>query len=120
LCRPLVAAAGGRLCPPDDVARAAEAAAPARPADAPAAPGRPAAGALGDGRPALDRSVHPGAAASPGRSSPHRPHPTTGNRVPRRQAEEVIRRVAHGKALPAEVVAQIVAKTDGVPLFVEE
>src|SRR5262249_58416597 len=25
-----------------------------------------------------------------------------------------------GKALPAEVVAQIVAKTDGVPLFVEE
>ena len=29
-------------------------------------------------------------------------------------------RVAHGKALPAEVVAQVVAKTDGVPLFVEE
>ena len=29
-------------------------------------------------------------------------------------------RVAHGKALPAEVVEQIVAKTDGVPLFVEE
>jgi predicted ATPase len=28
--------------------------------------------------------------------------------------------VAHGKALPAEVVTQVVAKTDGVPLFVEE
>ena len=29
-------------------------------------------------------------------------------------------RVARGKALPAEVVEQVVAKTDGVPLFVEE
>ena len=28
--------------------------------------------------------------------------------------------MAHGKALPAEVVEQVVAKTDGVPLFVEE
>jgi predicted ATPase len=33
---------------------------------------------------------------------------------------EVIRQVAHGKILPPEVVEQIVAKTDGVPLFVEE
>jgi len=33
---------------------------------------------------------------------------------------EVIRQVAHGKVLPPEVVEQIVAKTDGVPLFVEE
>jgi class 3 adenylate cyclase/predicted ATPase len=41
-------------------------------------------------------------------------------RLPRRQAAEMIGRVAHGKALPAEVVAQVVAKTDGVPLFVEE
>jgi predicted ATPase len=32
----------------------------------------------------------------------------------------VIRRVAHGKILPPEVVEQVVAKTDGVPLFVEE
>jgi predicted ATPase len=40
--------------------------------------------------------------------------------LPNRQAVEVIRQVAHGKALPPEVVAQIVAKTDGVPLFVEE
>jgi predicted ATPase len=32
----------------------------------------------------------------------------------------VIRRVAHGKILPPEVVEQVVAKTDGVPLFVEK
>src|SRR4029434_5006586 len=44
----------------------------------------------------------------------------TVNRLPRHQAVEVIRRVAHGKALPPEVVEQIVAKTDGVPLVVEE
>src|SRR5215831_19157094 len=41
-------------------------------------------------------------------------------RLPRRQAVELTGRVAHGKALPSEVVAQVVAKTDGVPLFVEE
>jgi predicted ATPase len=29
-------------------------------------------------------------------------------------------RVAHGKALPAEVMEQVVARTDGVPLFIEE
>jgi len=36
------------------------------------------------------------------------------------QTEAVATRVAGGKALPSEIVAQIVAKTDGVPLFVEE
>src|SRR5262245_40795011 len=41
-------------------------------------------------------------------------------RLPRRQAAELSGRVAHGKVLPAEVVEQVVAKTDGVPLFVEE
>jgi TOMM system kinase/cyclase fusion protein len=41
-------------------------------------------------------------------------------RLPRRQAAELTGRVAHGKALPPAVVAQVVAKTDGVPLFVEE
>jgi class 3 adenylate cyclase/predicted ATPase len=41
-------------------------------------------------------------------------------RLPQRQATELTHQVARGKALPAEVVAQIVAKTDGVPLFVEE
>jgi predicted ATPase len=41
-------------------------------------------------------------------------------RLPRQQATEMTDRVAHGKTLPAEVVEQVVAKTDGVPLFVEE
>jgi len=41
-------------------------------------------------------------------------------RLPRRQAAELTGRVAHSKALPPEVVEQVVAKTDGVPLFVEE
>jgi class 3 adenylate cyclase len=44
----------------------------------------------------------------------------TVHRLPHRQAVEVVRQVAHGKALPPEVVEQIVTKTDGVPLFVEE
>jgi class 3 adenylate cyclase/predicted ATPase len=44
----------------------------------------------------------------------------TVNRLPRQQAVEVIRQVAHGKVLPPEVIEQVVAKTDGVPLFVEE
>jgi predicted ATPase len=42
------------------------------------------------------------------------------NRFGRRQAVTMIDRVTGGKALPAEVLDQIVAKTDGVPLFVEE
>jgi class 3 adenylate cyclase len=42
------------------------------------------------------------------------------NRFGRRQAMAMIDRVTGGKALPAEVLEQIVAKTDGVPLFVEE
>jgi predicted ATPase/class 3 adenylate cyclase len=41
-------------------------------------------------------------------------------RLPRRQAAELTGRVAHGKALPPKVVEQVVAQTDGVPLFVEE
>ena len=42
------------------------------------------------------------------------------SRLPRRQAAEMTGRVAHGKALPPEVVEQVVAKTEVVPLFVEE
>src|SRR5262249_4445722 len=41
-------------------------------------------------------------------------------RLPRRHATEMTGQVARGKTLPAEVVEQVVAKTDGVPLFVEE
>jgi class 3 adenylate cyclase len=42
------------------------------------------------------------------------------SRLAQRQAAEMTGRVAHGKALPPDVVEQVVAKTDGVPLFVEE
>jgi class 3 adenylate cyclase len=42
------------------------------------------------------------------------------DRLSRLQVEEMIGRLTGGKALPAEVVAQVVARTDGVPLFVEE
>jgi class 3 adenylate cyclase len=42
------------------------------------------------------------------------------NRFGRCQALAMIERVAGGMALPSEVTEQIVAKTDGVPLFVEE
>ena len=37
-----------------------------------------------------------------------------------RKSETLVERVTGGRKLPAEVLAQIVAKTDGVPLFVEE
>jgi predicted ATPase len=46
--------------------------------------------------------------------------PLTLVRLPQQQTEVMVERVAHGKALPPEVVEQVVAKTDGVPLFVEE
>jgi class 3 adenylate cyclase/predicted ATPase len=46
--------------------------------------------------------------------------PLTLNRLPRPQVPQMIGRLTGGKALPPEVVEQIVAKTDGVPLFVEE
>ena len=41
-------------------------------------------------------------------------------RLDRDQAEMLVKHVTGGRTLPAEVMAQIVAKTDGVPLFVEE
>ena len=42
------------------------------------------------------------------------------NRFARSQAVTMIGQITSGKTLPAEVLDQIVAKTDGVPLFVEE
>jgi class 3 adenylate cyclase/tetratricopeptide (TPR) repeat protein len=42
------------------------------------------------------------------------------SRLGRSQVEAMVERVTGGKSLPPEVVQQIVAKTDGVPLFVEE
>jgi predicted ATPase/class 3 adenylate cyclase len=42
------------------------------------------------------------------------------SRLGRQHVESMVENVTRGKALPVEVVQQIVAKTDGVPLFVEE
>ncbi|HUH86322.1 MAG TPA: adenylate/guanylate cyclase domain-containing protein [Stellaceae bacterium] len=42
------------------------------------------------------------------------------NRLPPRRQAEMIASVTGGKALPPEVAAQIIDRTDGVPLFVEE
>src|SRR4029434_4275500 len=42
------------------------------------------------------------------------------NRLSRKQAEEMAMQVTKGKTLPAEVLQQLVTKTDGIPLFVEE
>src|SRR5207344_3612648 len=42
------------------------------------------------------------------------------NRLERPQVAALIAHLTGGKTLPAEVVAHIVAKTDGVPLYVEE
>ena len=53
---------------------------------------------------------------------PRRSHmtPITLHRLERPQVEALITHRVGGKALPAEVVSHIVAKTDGVPLYVEE
>jgi predicted ATPase len=42
------------------------------------------------------------------------------NRLSRPQGEELVHELTGAKTLPKEVRAQILAKTDGVPLFVEE
>jgi predicted ATPase len=42
------------------------------------------------------------------------------NRLTPQQVEVMVRQIAGGRALPAEIVQHIIAKTDGVPLFVEE
>ena len=42
------------------------------------------------------------------------------SRLGRKQTSTIVEQIAGGKALPSEVLQRIVAKTDGVPLFVEE
>ena len=51
-----------------------------------------------------------------------RPHVTslTLTRLPVRQRTQMIAQVTGGKALPKEIADQIVDRTDGVPLFIEE
>ena len=42
------------------------------------------------------------------------------NRLGRDQITSIVNRLTNGKTLPAELLDIIAAKTDGVPLFVEE
>ena len=51
-----------------------------------------------------------------------RPHVTTValSRLARREAAVLVKKVTGAKPLPPEIVAQVVARTDGVPLFAEE
>ena len=42
------------------------------------------------------------------------------NRLPRRQSAELVATVTGGKTLPPEVQQAILAKTDGVPLYIED
>ena len=51
-----------------------------------------------------------------------RPHVTmlNLNRLPKRQRAEIIVHVTGGTILPREIADQIVDRTDGVPLFIEE
>jgi class 3 adenylate cyclase len=53
---------------------------------------------------------------------PQRSHmtPITLNRLERREVETMVGHLAGGRPLPGEVVDHIVAKADGVPLYVEE
>ena len=62
--------------------------------------------------------------ARPGFEFPWASHsyvmPLALNRLTRRQTGELVQRLTSGKPLPKEVSDQIVSKTDGVPLFIEE
>jgi class 3 adenylate cyclase/predicted ATPase len=62
--------------------------------------------------------------ARPGFDSPWGAHsyltPLALNRLTRRQTGELVQKLTGGKPLPKEVADQIVGKTDGVPLFIEE
>jgi predicted ATPase len=44
----------------------------------------------------------------------------TVNRLSEPQVEQIVTRMTDGKTFPQEVLQQIIAKTDGVPLFIEE
>ena len=95
---------------------------------------RAAAGARHLGRPAMGRSVNPGTASAPGasiyRAAPRAAHLSSGvsppwpkrrvpvtqitlNRLGPSQVEAMLATLTGGKALPAALIEQIVAKTDG-------
>jgi class 3 adenylate cyclase/predicted ATPase len=52
----------------------------------------------------------------------HMPHVTalTLNRLTRRQCVELVEILCGGRKLPTQVLEQVIAKTDGIPLFIEE
>jgi predicted ATPase len=52
----------------------------------------------------------------------HMPHVTalTLNRLVRRQCVELVESLCGGRKLPTQVLEQVIAKTDGIPLFIEE
>ncbi|WP_224247763.1 protein kinase domain-containing protein [Hyalangium gracile] len=52
--------------------------------------------------------------------SPPALHRLVLGRLPAERAAALVKEVARGQALPTEVVTDLVARTDGVPLFVEE
>jgi hypothetical protein len=56
----------------------------------------------------------------PSRTSASSPVSLTLTRLGRREGAALVERMVRDKALPDEVTAQIVAKTDGMPLFAEE
>ena len=53
---------------------------------------------------------------------PLRSHLTqiTLSKLPRKRVEAMIRQITGGKPLPPDVIEQIITRTDGVPLFIEE
>ena len=57
---------------------------------------------------------------SPPWESPEQLRQVTLGRLERHMVEQMITHFTHGKALPLEVLEQVLDKTDGVPLFVEE
>jgi predicted ATPase len=44
----------------------------------------------------------------------------TVNHLSHTEVKQIVNRITDGKTFPSELVQQIVEKTDGVPLFVEE
>ena len=42
------------------------------------------------------------------------------NHLSHAQVEQIVTGITDGKSFPTEVVQQTIAKTDGVPLFIEE
>ena len=62
--------------------------------------------------------------ARPSFVAPFRGHPIVTrlalNRLGREATRAIVARITRGRSLPEEVLAEIAARTDGVPLFIEE